>query len=376
MNKRKFLIKSVCVAVTLAFSACSDGAPSVFASSPASDRAPQTGTKNGYYKIGNPYQIGGVTYYPKEDYAYKEIGTASWYGSDFHNGMTANGETYDMHSLTAAHRTLPLPSIVRVTNLQNGRSLVLRVNDRGPFVNDRIIDVSMAAAQLLDFKDKGTTQVQVEILPEESRALRDELLGKKTENKPAPASNDEPSAPKQLTVMPASDVRQTAMATAPLVVQNAADKKPVQTYNTWDADLPKAQAQKVVVEEQKPVKQAVAKQPVAVKKTVSVKKAAVPVAVVAVSDVAPGYYVQVGAFSTEENARKMAGKVSSFGSPVISTVDVRGKTLYRVRIPAENAERAVAVLDSVTAEGISGARLVEEKRAVSRPVRAPSVNEF
>ena len=366
MNKRKFLMKSVCVAVTLAFSACSD-------------RAPQTGTKNGYYKIGNPYQIGGVTYFPKEDYAYKEIGTASWYGADFHNGMTANGETYDMHSLTAAHRTLPLPSIVRVTNLQNGRSLVLRVNDRGPFVNDRIIDVSMAAAQLLDFKDKGTTQVQVEILPEESRALRDELLGQKAENQPAAVANDMPSAPKQLTVQQASPAA-LQPAAAPLV-RDVADKKPARTYNSWDEDLPKAQANKVVVEEQKPVKQAVAQQqpvkkPAAVKKQAPVKKAAAPVAVVAVSDVAPGYYIQVGAFSSEENARKMAAKVSSFGSPVISTVDVRGKTLYRVRIPAENAERAVAVLDAVTAEGVSGARLVEEKRAVSRSVRAPNVNEF
>ena len=87
----------------------------------------------GVYKVGKPYKIMGKTYYPKEDYDYSEVGIASWYGSDFHNKKTTNGERYDMNTLTAAHRTLPLPSIVKVTNLENGRSLVLRVNDRGPY---------------------------------------------------------------------------------------------------------------------------------------------------------------------------------------------------------------------------------------------------
>ena len=95
--------------------------------------------KLGNYKVGKPYKIMGKWYYPKEDYSYSEIGTASWYGKDFHAKYTANGEIYDMNTLTAAHRTLPLPSIVRVTNLENGRSLVLRVNDRGPFAKNRII---------------------------------------------------------------------------------------------------------------------------------------------------------------------------------------------------------------------------------------------
>ena len=99
-------------------------------------------SSSGSYKVGKPYKIMGQWYYPEENYKYKETGTASWYGEDFHAKYTANGEIYDMNTLTAAHRTLPLPSIVKVTNLENGRSLVLRVNDRGPFAKNRIIDIS------------------------------------------------------------------------------------------------------------------------------------------------------------------------------------------------------------------------------------------
>ena len=133
--------------------------------------------KGGTYKVGNPYQIAGKWYYPEEDYDYVETGTASWYGKDFHAKYTANGEIYDMNTLTAAHRTLPLPSIVRVTNLENGRSLVLRVNDRGPFAKNRIIDVSKRASQLLGFQTQGTAKVKVEILAEESKALKAALTG-------------------------------------------------------------------------------------------------------------------------------------------------------------------------------------------------------
>ena len=133
--------------------------------------------QGGTYKIGNPYKIMGKWYYPKEDYNYSEIGMASWYGDDFHARTTANGEMFDMNSLTAAHRTLPLPSIVRVTNLENGRSLVLRVNDRGPYAKGRIIDVSKRASQLLGFHTQGTTKVRVEIMAKESKALKAALLG-------------------------------------------------------------------------------------------------------------------------------------------------------------------------------------------------------
>ncbi len=137
--------------------------------------------QGGTYKVGNPYKIMGKWYYPKEDYSYSEVGTASWYGKDFHAKRTANGERYDMNSLTAAHRTLPLPSIVKVTNLENGRSLVLRVNDRGPYAKSRIIDVSKRASQLLGFYTQGTTKVRVEVMEKESKALKAALTGEPVE---------------------------------------------------------------------------------------------------------------------------------------------------------------------------------------------------
>lgn len=125
----------------------------------------------GLFKVGSSYQIDGRWYHPEETYSYSETGIASWYGADFHGKPTANGEIYDMHELTAAHKTLQLPSLVRVTNLENGRSLVVRVNDRGPFKRGRIIDLSKKSAGLLGFEKKGTAKVRVQVLAEESRAI-------------------------------------------------------------------------------------------------------------------------------------------------------------------------------------------------------------
>ena len=116
----------------------------------------------GEYKIGKPYQIEGRTFYPEESFDYKERGVASWYGPNFHKKKTANGEVFDMNLLTAAHKTLQLPSLVKVTNIENNRSLILRVNDRGPFVKNRIIDVSKKAASILGFQKNGTANVIVE----------------------------------------------------------------------------------------------------------------------------------------------------------------------------------------------------------------------
>ena len=116
----------------------------------------------GHYMVGEPYRIAGKTYIPREDPKYAQVGVASWYGADFHGRETANGEIYDLDAVTAAHPTMPLPSYARVTNLDNGRSMTVRVNDRGPFVDSRIIDVSRTVARMLDFEDEGTAKVKVE----------------------------------------------------------------------------------------------------------------------------------------------------------------------------------------------------------------------
>ncbi|MEZ7990411.1 MAG: septal ring lytic transglycosylase RlpA family protein [Halioglobus sp.] len=118
-------------------------------------------------RFGNvsPYVIDGVTYHVLEDYRdYREQGTASWYGAKFSGHKTSNGELYDLYQPSAAHKTLPIPSYARVTNLDNGKSIVVRVNDRGPFHSDRIIDLSYAAAVKLGYMEQGTAQVEVEVM--------------------------------------------------------------------------------------------------------------------------------------------------------------------------------------------------------------------
>jgi rare lipoprotein A len=137
------------------------------------------GNYTGYYKVGSTYKIKGRSYAPKEYEKYEKVGIASWYGPNFHGKETANGEIYNSDSVTAAHKTLPLPSIVRVTNLENGKMIMVRVNDRGPFAKDRIIDLSKKSATLLGFKEKGTAKVKVELLPDETNELLAQLNIKK-----------------------------------------------------------------------------------------------------------------------------------------------------------------------------------------------------
>src|SRR5216684_3544457 len=155
-------ILPVILALGLALAGCASSGPHLAGGHHARHEPGQP-----VYRI-EPYQVKGVWYTPRADYSYDETGTASWYGPGFDQQLTADNEIYDMNQLSAAHKTLPLPSVVQVTNLQNGRSLRLRVNDRGPFVDGRIIDLSRRAAQMLGFETIGTASVRVRILREES----------------------------------------------------------------------------------------------------------------------------------------------------------------------------------------------------------------
>jgi rare lipoprotein A len=116
----------------------------------------------GSFKIGRPYELNGRTYVPAEDPNYRTEGIASWYGPDFHGKPTANGETFDMNGISAAHPTLPMPSYLRVTNLANGRSIIVRINDRGPYARERVTDLSVGAAKALGFYDQGLARVRIE----------------------------------------------------------------------------------------------------------------------------------------------------------------------------------------------------------------------
>ncbi len=124
-----------------------------------------------HFKVGRSYTVKGCRYHPKERYSYRKEGIASWYGPGFHGRLTANGEVFDMNKVSAAHKTLQLPCMVKVTNLHNGRILLIRVNDRGPYHHNRIIDLSKRAAYELGVLRRGTARVQVEIMPEHSRKL-------------------------------------------------------------------------------------------------------------------------------------------------------------------------------------------------------------
>ncbi|WGF89652.1 septal ring lytic transglycosylase RlpA family protein [Marinivivus vitaminiproducens] len=152
------------VLLALALAGCGSSGPP----QPLNDE----GMPIGHYKLGQPYKINGRWYHPAYDPSYAEVGEASWYGEDFHGLATANGEVFDRDLPTAAHPTLPLPSLVRVTNLENGRTIVVRVNDRGPFAKGRLIDLSQEAARQLDFEEAGTAPVEVQFL-----ALADDATG-------------------------------------------------------------------------------------------------------------------------------------------------------------------------------------------------------
>ena len=143
----------------------------------------------GAYRVGKPYYVAGKMYVPEENRRYRGEGVASWYGDDFHGRLTANGEIYDMGSISAAHPTMPMPSYARVTNTRNGRSLIVRVNDRGPYHDGRVIDLSGKAAELLEFRGKGLARVQVEYVGPAALEGSDDrkLLATLREGGPAPA---------------------------------------------------------------------------------------------------------------------------------------------------------------------------------------------
>lgn len=187
-----------CAALCLAVAGC--GGTQVATRTPASTptSAPTSGDvarpEIGAYKVGKPYEANGLRFDPQVDYDYEETGIASWYGPKFHGKTTANGETFNQNALTAAHPTLPMPTIVKVTNLENGRQLEVRINDRGPYARGRIIDVSARAAELLGFKDDGTAKVRVKVVESKSRKLAAVAKGRASDAsapRPAPTGDVE-----------------------------------------------------------------------------------------------------------------------------------------------------------------------------------------
>lgn len=308
------------VLVCLGLAACAD---SKGPSRPA-------GTQGGY-KVGNPYQIGGVWYYPASDYAYTETGIASWYGPGFHGRATANGETYDQNALTAAHRTLPMPSMVRVTNLDNGRQLVLKVNDRGPFAHNRIVDVSRRAAQLLGFEQQGTARVRVEIMDEESRQLA-MLHGAAT-----------PAATQTAGVRPSAAAPGSPQVTA----------APAGTVTTETLAPPgQAMTGKSTVMPRTVPEPAIGKASVAAGPQPDGRVTTVPVHSTAM-------FVQAGAFTNVANANRLRAKLAPLGRSQVVPAVIGNQRFYRVRVgPIASLAQADIVLARVVAAGHPEARII------------------
>lgn len=273
----------------------------------------------GIYKVGDPYQIGGVWYYPAEDYAYDETGVASWYGEQFHAKLTANGERFDMNDITAAHRTLPLPSFVRVTNLDNGRSLIVRVNDRGPFAHGRILDLSRRSAQLLGMERQGTARVRVQILAEESRQLAAAIRGDG-----GPAETKASAAPR------------IGVSSEPLPPPGAQASKPAPVVRKEPPPPPPRAA------------------------PMDVANLDLSAQHVAVSPVKPtNLYVQAGAFSRHDNAERVSTRLGVFSRPKVTSVVSGQQEMFRVRIgPLASLDEADTMLEKVISAGYPDARLV------------------
>lgn len=255
--------------------------------------------------VGKPYSVAGVRFVPKLDPNYDRKGFASWYGKQFHRRMTSNGEWFDMEHLTAAHATMPLPSYAKVTNLENGRAIIVRVNDRGPFVGTRIIDMSKRSADVLGFLNQGTAKVRVQYI--------------------GPAPNDDQGG--HLVAMNEELRRGT-----PLLRIIAAADRNEGAPRVAVAEVPQA-----------PVEPPAARQ----------------VAATDVSSGTEGYFVQAGLFASAANARRAQSALAGVGPVEVQPLVNNYGTYYRVRVgPLASSDSALAALSEIHAAGMPDARLV------------------
>ena len=262
----------------------------------------------GKYQVGNPYQVAGRWFTPREQPGYDKTGLSSWYGEAFHRRMTSNGEWFDMETLTAAHATLPLPSYAKVTNLENGKSIIVRINDRGPFVDTRVLDVSKKVAELLGYKQQGTAKVRVQYIG------------------PAPL-NDKGN---HLMAMNRELRRGT-----PLRQMIAA------ASGTRSPDLEVAEA------EPNPV-QRVKFTPQPTQQVEEVQQASV------------NYFIQVGSFSDPDNVARIREQLSEVGPIQIAELEGSNGPIYRVRVgPLHDVDEAQIALNEVYGFGLPDAHLIE-----------------
>jgi rare lipoprotein A len=298
----------------------------------------------GYYTVGKPYQIAGAWYHPRENPTYNRVGRASWYGELFHGRRTANGEIYDMDRLSAAHPTLPLPIYARVTNLKNGRSVVVRVNDRGPYARDRIIDLSRRSAEVLGFRRTGTTVVRVE------------YLGR------APLNGDDSYERQYLASRSWMQVASssTAKSKGEASIVSLAEEEALPAENPENlvarrkvVGPPPVQTASIVPSEA--VEQASLKP--GKRRTAGLDDPHLPTGRMPLRQ--GSVLIQAGSFKSKENATKARAALGPIAPVDIAEIDVGGDVYYRVRIgPFSDKTAAEAALSRVARVGYQGAKIV------------------
>lgn len=380
--------------------------PSVYGVS-ASTRVVQPGQAvprgGGVHRIGRSYTVRGRTYHPRHDPSHDEVGIASWYGDDFHGRRTANGEIYNMYALSAAHRTLPMPSYVRVQNVANGRSVVVRVNDRGPFHGNRVIDVSKRVAQVLDLKNSGLGRVRVTYVGRADLSGNDDWLVTTVQDNgrpvpptqvaamapvPAwaatPASGPTPTqlalqdrlAPAGPTPIPVERPREQPVQVASLapalvpVSRMPAPQPPAAPIQTPAPALPPVVTQALAAPAPVPAAPpAPVPQPITIAAAAGAPMALAPMplprpagvdarpASAATPTGAP-IFVQVGSFRDPEQALRYRDALSRHGTAVVEPVNVSGITFHQLRVgPFREQARAEGVLREAQGLGATNARL-------------------
>ncbi len=322
---------------------------------PASPRVVNAGKDvpkgGGRAMVGKPYRVAGKTYIPRDDRDYQATGMASWYGSAFHGRLTANGEVYDMNALTAAHPTLPLPSYARVTNTNNGKSVIVRINDRGPFAHNRIIDLSQRAADMLAFRHNGTAKVHVEYVgPAQMDGLDEQMLL-------ASYRDGGPGAPSR----PGNFNDTIMVAEAPLPRQRPAiGYQPafedsigpliadVGFANGYAAMPQRTSAQMAAdaLAEGAPDNLQTALDRVVQRRSQQ-------------AGAATGTVVQLGSFANGANAQRIAESFTRFGKAAVQTSTVNGQALNVVRVTLAAGVNTQSVVSAASEAGLKGAFVVD-----------------
>ncbi len=330
-------------------------------------------------KVGKPYMVAGKTYYPEYDPTYDKIGMASWYGPGFHGKYTASGEIYNQNDLTAAHPTLPMPSLVRVTNLSNGKSLIVRINDRGPFKSNRIIDLSKKAASELGIP--STSEVRVQILKKET----DEYLASiGNGGQDMTSVNAQAARERESSVINSTEPSDQIVESTNSRSGQVSDAAPVMTVSSGDLAAPSGSklqssdtpaAKPVVLSRNEAANddgddnvpqtakpQTMPFKPQVVKTTFETPSEEPRKGKIEMSGVQSGaFYIQAGSFASEENAHKLSGKLDGVAKIDVGKVEMGDRTWWRVRLgPFSTKAEASSALDQVHASGVPDARIVNQ----------------